>query len=723
MFRVLGSLSSTQKGGLFYASLTKFASGKPDNYGKEYSPTSILKELEKYKLIFLGEIHSVPAIVGFQYKVIRHLTPPPSSSSSSSPPVSTLSSTKVGGNVHQKKLHVVMEQFSFDMQDKLDDFCQGKLSFRELDDWYHNRGKHDDANQKDDSSSPIEKPQNMEGHDLGPYQSLLEYMAKHNQQVKLHAGFVPRRYARMLLRDGAETTLRACQEWMPEATTTRSMVGHQTDDSSKEPTIDHEFHYRLFESMLSGRDLHATLSSSSSSKNSNPQWRRIFQAQVFKDVAMAEKIHRVLSSSSSTIEQRDENDGGTTNSGDDDDEQVVVIAGNGHVAHYQGVPSYVLERHPDLVSRTCVVTSHSQNSNDDQADDDGQVILSRRKIPDLFDSLCVGPRGANPADFLFVFDNVQDGEEHKYNVKSSPSPHVSNTTTSDNETSKAETQKAYDEIGSTAHLTGNTIRAKSILSYLGYSKKQIDSLVDSGDAYNFQGVGNPHLHANIQRDEAVLDIGSGLGIDSFLAAQSVGDDGMVVGVDLSAKQVQHAQRRAKERGDHVNTRFVAADMEQLPFPSNSFDVVISNGAFCLAPDKEQAFREIFRVLKPGGRMSVCTTTVKSSSSNDSGAAALDENEKWPLCMQMFIAQSSIRPMCEALGFNDVKVDDTDGKMVYEIELPVAAEDDDDASLALNPERHQVHVGSEEFQHLEKYNMDELCVRVCVVGTKPELKKQ
>lgn len=126
-----------------------------------------------------------------------------------------------------------------------------------------------------------------------------------------------------------------------------------------------------------------------------------------------------------------------------------------------------------------------------------------------------------------------------------------------------------------------------------------------------------------------MDLGSGLGIDSFIASDRVGTNGKVTGLDISKNEVKHANARAKARGLEERTSFVHADMEKMPFEENSIDCVISNGAFCLAPNKEAAFSEIFRVLKPGGRMSVCTSTMKVKVDQADG-------KKWPICMRMFI---------------------------------------------------------------------------------------
>lgn len=104
-------------------------------------------------------------------------------------------------------------------------------------------------------------------------------------------------------------------------------------------------------------------------------------------------------------------------------------------------------------------------------------------------------------------------------------------------------------------------------------------------------------------------------------------------------------------------KFVCADMEEIPLPDGLIDVVISNGAFCLAPNKEKAFKEIFRVLKPGGRMAICTSTVKMD---------LEAGVNWPICMQMFVHISKLEPMCQNIGYENVKVDDTNSLMSYDL---------------------------------------------------------
>ncbi len=120
----------------------------------------------------------------------------------------------------------------------------------------------------------------------------------------------------------------------------------------------------------------------------------------------------------------------------------------------------------------------------------------------------------------------------------------------------------------------------------------------------FVGVGNPFTLGTIAKGDAVLDLGCGAGFDVFVAAQLVGPAGRVVGVDLSHEMLVVAEEARTAAGiPHIELR--QADVEALPFPDASFDVALSNGVLNLIPDKPAALREVFRVLKPGGRLQAC----------------------------------------------------------------------------------------------------------------------
>ena len=120
----------------------------------------------------------------------------------------------------------------------------------------------------------------------------------------------------------------------------------------------------------------------------------------------------------------------------------------------------------------------------------------------------------------------------------------------------------------------------------------------------FVGVGNPFSLGPIEPGEAVLDLGCGTGYDAFVAAQLVGPTGRVVGIDLSPEMLAMAKAGQAETG-FPQVEFHEAAVEVLPFADRSFDIALSNGVLNLVPDKPAALREIFRVLRPGGRLQAC----------------------------------------------------------------------------------------------------------------------
>jgi SAM-dependent methyltransferase len=135
---------------------------------------------------------------------------------------------------------------------------------------------------------------------------------------------------------------------------------------------------------------------------------------------------------------------------------------------------------------------------------------------------------------------------------------------------------------------------------LGYDPNEIDALPNSVTE-SFCGVGNPLGLGELLPGQTVLDLGSGAGLDSLLAARRAGPSGKVVGVDLCPAMVEKARRNASLLGLN-NAEFLLAGIERLPLPEGSVDVVISNGVFNLCPDKPGVLAEAFRVLRPGGRL-------------------------------------------------------------------------------------------------------------------------
>jgi SAM-dependent methyltransferase len=137
-----------------------------------------------------------------------------------------------------------------------------------------------------------------------------------------------------------------------------------------------------------------------------------------------------------------------------------------------------------------------------------------------------------------------------------------------------------------------------------------DDVVES-----FAGVANPFSLGRLEPGERVLDLGSGAGTDSLVAALQVGADGSVTGIDMTREMLEKARAGAAALGLE-NVTFVEAEAERLPFSDASFDVVISNGVIDLIPDKDAVFSELHRVLVPGGRIQIADVTIQNPVSDE-----------------------------------------------------------------------------------------------------------
>jgi len=157
------------------------------------------------------------------------------------------------------------------------------------------------------------------------------------------------------------------------------------------------------------------------------------------------------------------------------------------------------------------------------------------------------------------------------------------------------------EAGSKAECcdASTTPRATEHAKSMGYDLSDIPHAASE----SFAGCGNPVALAGLKQGEVVLDLGSGAGLDAFVAAKRVGKTGRVIGVDMTPKMLASARRSAAEIG-LTNIEFREGDIEDLPVKDNSIDVVISNCVINLAPDKATVFKESYRVLRPGGRLMV-----------------------------------------------------------------------------------------------------------------------
>lgn len=142
-----------------------------------------------------------------------------------------------------------------------------------------------------------------------------------------------------------------------------------------------------------------------------------------------------------------------------------------------------------------------------------------------------------------------------------------------------------------------------------YSEEEL-AVVPAGAVEWALGVGNPVRHASLHPGETVLDLGCGGGIDTILASAAVGEKGRVIGLDVLPEMIERASTHASEAGLADRTEFVRGEMEQVPLPDGSVDVVISNGVINLAARKSRVLAETYRVLRPGGRLCVADLTVE-----------------------------------------------------------------------------------------------------------------
>ena len=143
--------------------------------------------------------------------------------------------------------------------------------------------------------------------------------------------------------------------------------------------------------------------------------------------------------------------------------------------------------------------------------------------------------------------------------------------------------------------------AADIGKKIGYSEEELKNVPE--DANLGIGCGNPTALASIKKGETILDLGSGAGFDCFLASRETGETGKVIGVDITPEMVAQAKKNAK-KGNYKNVEFKVGEIENLPIEDNTIDLIISNCVINLSNQKEQVFKEAFRVAKPNGRMMI-----------------------------------------------------------------------------------------------------------------------
>jgi arsenite methyltransferase len=178
---------------------------------------------------------------------------------------------------------------------------------------------------------------------------------------------------------------------------------------------------------------------------------------------------------------------------------------------------------------------------------------------------------------------------------------------------KSEIKKTYASVSDEPEREFIFPTGRAWVEDLGYPA-EVANVPDSA-VESFAGVANPWQLGRLDSGERVLDLGSGAGTDSLVAAQMVGEEGSVTGIDMTPQMLAKARNAAAAMGVG-NVTFVEGEAERLPFADAGFDVVVSNGVIDLVPDKDALFAELYRVLAPGGRMQIADVTIQNPVSEE-----------------------------------------------------------------------------------------------------------
>jgi arsenite methyltransferase len=216
---------------------------------------------------------------------------------------------------------------------------------------------------------------------------------------------------------------------------------------------------------------------------------------------------------------------------------------------------------------------------------------------------------------------------------------------------KKEVRTGYAEVARRGSPCCGTDKvAQDISRSIGYTEEDLESVPEGANLG--LGCGNPIALAFLKEGEVVLDLGSGVGFDCFLAANRVGPDGKVIGVDMTPEMLESARENAR-KGGYENVEFRLGEIENLPVGDNSIDVVISNCVINLVPDKNRVFRETFRVLKPGGRIMISDMVLLKELPD----AVKNSVEAYIGCLSGAIMKDEYIGGIQAAGFQEVEISD------------------------------------------------------------------
>lgn len=207
-------------------------------------------------------------------------------------------------------------------------------------------------------------------------------------------------------------------------------------------------------------------------------------------------------------------------------------------------------------------------------------------------------------------------------------------------------RKGYAEVAKKASCCSSVETSEKI----GYSRDELESVPEGADMS--LGCGNPVALASLKEGETVIDLGSGGGLDCFLAASRVGAKGKVIGVDMTPEMIDKARENLR-KSKRKNVEFRLGEIENLPAADNTADIVISNCVVNLSPNKKRVFEEAFRVLKPGGRLMVSDIVLLKELPEELKKSV----QAYLGCVAGAMMKDRYLKMVENAGFKDVKVID------------------------------------------------------------------
>ena len=207
----------------------------------------------------------------------------------------------------------------------------------------------------------------------------------------------------------------------------------------------------------------------------------------------------------------------------------------------------------------------------------------------------------------------------------------------------------YSKVAKDPYAKFNFPVGKKFAISVGYPEKILNTL-PSSMYESFTGANNPQAFVDLRKGEGVLDLGCGGGLDIYFFSQAIGGQAKVYGLDISADMVAKAKTNMQAVGIE-NAEIVCGHSDDLPFSDNFFDVVASNGIYNLSPDKEKVMKEVFRVLKPGGRTVFCEIILKKALPENIGKSIDD----WFRCIGGAMPEAEILKLMKKIGFRDIEI--------------------------------------------------------------------